>query len=177
MPLRFKPPAIPENLRTQFGEPEDVFGPNLRFRVVSVICGIVLIGMAIIYVVMSIGPNPVPLAGGVSSMLTVGLLVLGAFCIAAPRIVPTSWIFICPRGIIRARGSNWDAIGWDEIARFEDATLKSGITTIRQCRLVLKKGGEWGFLADWIGDYRKLTQVLRTKLEEQADGSSSPESA
>jgi hypothetical protein len=116
---------------------------------------------------MSIGPNPVPLAGGVSEMLTLGLVVLGGFCIVAPRIVPANWVFVCPKGVVRTRGANREGVAWDEVTRFEDASLKSGITTIRQCRLVLKDGSEWGFIADWIGDCRKLAEVLRRKVEEE----------
>ena len=139
----------------------------MRFRIVSVVCGVVLIAMAVVYALMSIGPNPVPLAGGVSDMLTFGLIVLGGFCIAAPRMVPVSWIFICPNGVVRGRGGNWRGVEWGQVTRFEDATMVDGKGTIRQCRLVLNDGSEWGFIADWIGDYRKLAEVLRRKVEEE----------
>jgi hypothetical protein len=162
-----KRPAIPTDLLSRFGEPEHVFGPNMRFRIVSVVCGIVMIAMAVVYVLMSMGPNPVPLAGGVSDLLTFGLIVLGGFCIVAPRIVPANWVFICPRGVIRTRGANWDGLGWEQVGRFEDATLRTDNTTMRQCRLVLKDGSEWGFIADWIGDYRRLTEVLNRKVDEE----------
>jgi hypothetical protein len=160
-------PTIPDDLLAKFGEPESAFGPNMRFRIVSVICGIMLIAMAVVYVLMSIGPNPLPLAGGVSHLLTFGLIVLGGFCIVAPRIVSANWVFVCPRGVVRTRGAIWEGLEWDRVARFEDATLKSGITTMRQCRLVLHDGSEWGFIADWIGDYRRLAEVMRQKVEEE----------
>jgi hypothetical protein len=162
-----RPPAIPTELVQQFGEPEHAFGPNMRFRIVSVICGIVMIAMAVVYALMSIGPNPIPLAGGVSYLLTFGLIVLGGFCIVAPRIVPGNWVFICPKGLVRTRGANWDGVEWEQVTRFEDATMKSGITTIRQCRLVLNDGREWGFIADWIGDYRTLVEALRRKVNQE----------
>lgn len=165
MTLGPKPPTIPDELLQKLGAPECSFGPNMRFRVVSVICGIVLLAMAIVYVLMSIGPNPLPLARGVSDMLTFGLVVLGGFCIVAPRLVPAKWVFVCPKGVIRARGSSWDNIEWSQVARFEDASLTSGIATVRQCRIVLKDGSEWGFIADWIGDYARLAQVLKAKME------------
>lgn len=166
MLFRPKQPTVPHELSARFGEPEYAFGPNMRFRVVSAICGVALISMALLYALISIGPNPVPLAGGVSHMLTFGLIVLGGFCIIAPRLVPANWVFVCPSGVIRARGANWSAVGWDEVARFEDATRNSGSTTIHQCRLVLNEGGEWGFLADWIGDYRTLAELLSRKVDE-----------
>jgi hypothetical protein len=50
MMLAPKPPAIPVELVQQFGEPEHAFGPNMRFRIVSVICGIVMIAMAVVFV-------------------------------------------------------------------------------------------------------------------------------
>jgi hypothetical protein len=37
---------------------------------------------------------------------------------------------------------------------------------IRQCRIVLKGGTEWGFLADYIAEYGRLTEVLRRKVDE-----------
>src|SRR5262245_34146864 len=43
MRLRPTPPAIPADLLDRFGEPEDVFGPNMRFRVASVLLGALLL--------------------------------------------------------------------------------------------------------------------------------------
>jgi hypothetical protein len=63
-------------------------------------------------------------------------------------------------------GASWEGIGWAEVARFEDATLDPGLATTRQCRIVTRGGAEWGFLADYVAQYGRLTEVLRRKVDE-----------
>jgi hypothetical protein len=161
--LRPKPPAVPSELVTRFGEPELVFGPNVRFRVVSVACALVFVVMGVVLFVLGIGPG-LPLAGWAADKLAVPLVVLGAAILVGTRLVPCGWVYICPGGVIRARGAVWDSIGWAEVDRFEDATLSQGRVTFRQCRLVLRGGGEWGFLADHVAEYDRLAEVLRQRV-------------
>jgi hypothetical protein len=91
----------------------------------------------------------------------------GVVAVVFPRQVPPRWVFVCPRGLVRARGADWEAVEWSEVVRVEDATLSTGVVTSRQCRVVLAGGGEWGFLADYVGDYQRLTGVLRRKMNER----------
>jgi hypothetical protein len=60
----------------------------------------------------------------------------------------------------RTRGGNWEAVEWADVVRVEDATLRSRMVTIRQCRVILAGGAEWEFLADHVADFRRLTEVL-----------------
>jgi hypothetical protein len=106
-------------------------------------------------------------------MLAVPLVVLGAAVLAVARLLPMNWVLVCPRGLLRTRGAVWDGISWEEVDRFEDATLRHKGVTIRQCRLVRKNGTAWGFLADQVSGYSRLCKVLRRKVNER-DPPSSP---
>ena len=168
MRLRPAPPAVPLDLLNAFGEPEQVFGPNLRFRVIAAVCGGVLVAMGVFFFLLGMGAAGagLPLSDWVSGKLTAPLVGFGVILLIGTRLVPLSGVFVCPRGLIRTRGDAWDGIHWAEVDRFEDATLTHKAVTTRQCRLVLKNGAEWGFLADHIAEYGKLTEVLRRKVEE-----------
>jgi hypothetical protein len=174
MGLRPTAPRLPADLLARFGEPEATFGPNMRFRAASAVLGIALValGLAFFWVRVAWGAAQVPLGG----LLGAGLLVLRAAAILLPLRVPRNWVFICPRGLVRTRGADWDGVDWARVARFEDASLASGAALSRQCRLVLTGGTEWGFQADWVADYRRLAEVLRRKVEERRPppGAASP---
>ena len=112
------------------------------------------------------GGAQLPLAGWVSAKLTIPLAALGVVILIATRLVPLNWVFVCPDGVIRTRGEAWDGIRWVEVERFEDATLGQKGVTLRQCRLVLSDGREWGFLADYVADYPRLAEALSRKVSE-----------
>jgi hypothetical protein len=163
--VRFRPtpPAIPAELLGQFGDPEHVFGPNLRFRVVAAACGVILLVMGITFFLL--GLAGVPLSDWVSGQLAVPLAALGAVVLIGTRLVPLHWVFVCPRGLLRRRGT-WESVGWAEVERFEDVTLGRKGVTVRQCRIVTTGGAEWGFLADQTAEYDQLAGVLRRKIDE-----------
>ena len=152
----------------RFGVPEEVFGPNLRFRVVAAFCGVVLVLMGVLFFLAGLGGGDgrLPLGGWVGAKLAAPLLVLGAVVMIGARLVPRNWVFVCPRGVVRTRGAIWEGVGWAEVERFEDATLTGQMVALRQCRLVLKGGGEWGFLADYVAEYGRLAEALRRKVGE-----------
>jgi hypothetical protein len=110
------------------------------------------------------GGARLPLGDWVGGLLAIPMLALGFVLLIGTRLMPGNWVFVCPRGVVRTRGDAWDSVGWDEVERFEDATLGHRGVTFRQCRLVLKDGREWGFLADHIAEYRRLSELLRQKL-------------
>jgi hypothetical protein len=167
MRLQPTPPSVPLDLVNQFGEPEDTFGPNLRFRVASTILGavLVLLGLAFFVNGAAVVAGQGQPGGPLYLLLGGGLMAVGAAAVALPWRVARTWVFVCPRGLVRARGSEWDAVGWEEVARFEDATLAD--RAVQQCRVVLKGGGEWGFLAEYVADYHRLGEVLRRKVDER----------
>lgn len=167
--LRPTAPTVPLELTSRLGEPELVFGPNVRFRVVAAVCGLIFVVMGAVFFLMglAVGRAQLPLADWVSGKLTIPLMVLGVIILIGTRLVPLNWVFICPGGVIRTRGDAWDGIGWTEIERFEDATLGQKGVTLRQCRLVLADGSEWGFLADYVADYPRLAEVLARKVSEK----------
>lgn len=162
------PPVLPANLLDRLGEPEDVFGPNRRFRTASTVAGgaLVLLGFVFCLAGAAAGPARGAPGGQVYLLLGGGLMLCGSVAVLLPRQVPPTWVFVCPRGVARARGADWEAVEWAEVVRFEDATLAAGVA-MRQFRVVLAGGGEWGFLADYVADYRRLTDVLRRKVAER----------
>ena len=173
MLTRSIPPPVPPRLVDQFGEPEEVFGPNRRFRALSAIVGTLLVALGLAFFMAGGGAfqggRP---PGGLMYMLLGGsLMLVGAAAVILPRRVPQTWVFVCPGGLVRARGADWDDVGWADVVRFEDATSASRAVTVRQCRIVLKGGGEWGFLADYVADYRRLADLLRRKMN---DGNPAP---
>lgn len=165
--LRSPPPAVPPEFVARLGDPDLVFGPNVRFRVASAACALVLVAVGVMLFLQGLGPGRagVPLAGWVGGKVGVPLVLLGVVILIGGRLVPLNWVFVCPGGVVRTRGKTWDALGWAEVERFEDASLggPKGIS-IRQCRLVLKGGGEWGFLADNVAGYGRLAAELRERV-------------
>lgn len=166
-----KPPAMPAELRDRFGAPEQTFGPNVRFRTLSVICGLILVALGVLFLMIRLAPRGIrlPLGDPAGAALGAPLLVIGAVAIFGPRMLPTTWLFVCPNGLVRARGAAWDCLDWSEADRFEDASLGQNLVAIRQCQIVTTKGATWGFLADWFADYNRLTEVLRRKMEDRRD--------
>jgi hypothetical protein len=156
-------------LTSRFGAPELVFGPNLRFRVVAAVCGLICVVMGAVLFLMGRGAGGarLPLADWVSGKLVIPLVIVGVVVLLGTRLVPLNWVFVCPGGVVRTRGAAWDGIGWDEVERFEDATLGHEGIAIRQCRLVLAGGGEWGFLSDYIADYPRLVEALARKVSDR----------
>lgn len=171
MRLRPTPPVIPPELLARFGEPEHVFGPNVRFRILAAVCGTILVGMGILFFLIGVGAGgaKLPLGDWVSGRLAVPLVVLGAVVFLGTRLVPLNWVFVCPQGLVRTRGDAWDGMEWTEMERFENAPLTHKGVTARQCRVVRKDGTEWGFLADYVAGYRRLTEVLRQRADELGD--------
>jgi hypothetical protein len=169
MRLRPTPSTLPPELSSRFGEPELVFGPNMRFRVVASLCGLIFVVMSVILFLMGLGARglQLPLADWVSGQLAVPLVILGVVILIGTRLVPLNWVFLCPGGVIRTRGDASEGIGWAEVERFEDATVCQKGVTIRQCRLVLKDGRECGFLADNLVDYPRLAEALSRKVSER----------
>jgi hypothetical protein len=165
MALKPTAPRLPADLLARFGEPEAIFGPNLRFRAASAALGIALVALGLGFVVARVawGAARVPLG----EFLGGGLLALGAAAILLPLRVPRNWVFVCPRGLVRTRGADWDVVDWAMVLRFEDASRTRGALLARQCRLVITGGAEWGFQADWVADYHRLTEVLRLKVEQR----------
>jgi hypothetical protein len=168
MRLQPTPPAIPAELLTRLGEPEHVFGPNVRFRVVATVCGVILLVMGVFFFLLGLGAGGarLPLGDWVSARLAVPLVVLGAVVLIGTRLVPLNWVFVCPRGLVRTRGDAWDGLEWAEAERFEDASLTHRGVTSWQCRILTKDGKEWGFLADYIAGYGRLTEILRQRVGE-----------
>jgi hypothetical protein len=148
---------------------EHFFGPKMQLRVVGGICGVILlvIGGGFLLVQLSVVGGRLPLRDEVSGMLAVPLTALGGLLLIGTRLAPLNWVFICQGGVIRKRGAVWESLPWAEVERFEDATLGRQGVIFRQCRLVLKNGREWGFLADHVTAYRQLAEVLRQKVAER----------
>ncbi|OWK45612.1 hypothetical protein [Fimbriiglobus ruber] len=165
MQHRRTPPALPADLQERLGRPEDVFGPNWRFLTSSTIAGagLVLLGVVFCSVWAASVPRGRAPEGPLYLLLGGGLMTCGLAAVVLPRQVPPTWIFVCPRGLVRVRVEDWRVIEWAEVIRFEDAALPAGVQ-VRQCRLVLAGGGEWGFLANSVADYPRLTEVLRRKV-------------
>lgn len=155
---------MPAELQERFGKPEHVFGPNLRVRIIGAFCAVIFVIMGV--TVFLLGLAGVPLGASVSRLLAVPLVVLGAVVLVGTRLVPLNWVFVYPRGLVRTRGDAWDCLDWTEVERFEDATLTHKAVTMRQCRIVLKERAEWGFLADYIAEYGRLTDVLSRKVDD-----------
>ncbi len=164
MRLRPTSPSVPADLLSRFGAPERVYGPNLRFRIISAVCGLVLVGAGVALLLEKIAG--LPLGDLVSDKLSAMMIAVGAVIIVGSRLVPLHWVFICPGGLIRKRGGAWDNVAWTDVARFEDATLDKKTATVRQFRIVTAAGEEWGFLADQITDYESLHAELQRRIEQ-----------
>jgi len=156
-----KPPTIPTELQAELGEVEYAFGPNVRVRVVAILCGLILAGMGALFVVMSIAGAP--LTGRSETKLMAFFLVAGVAIIVGSRMLPMDWVFVGNRGLVRKRGSAWDGIAWSDVDRFEDASLTHKGIAIRQCRIVLNDGSEWGFISENFAEYGRLKEILKEK--------------
>ena len=170
--MRFRPtpPAIPPDLLDRYGRPEYVFGTNVRFRVASVLLGALLLVLGLALFLFRVAAGAAQPRGSDNILLDVvigGLIALGAAAVYLPWSVPLNWLFVCPGGLVRRRGTDWDAVRWAEVSRFEDMSLAGGAVTVRQCRIVTTTGAEWGFLADRFAEYGRLAAVLRRKVEER----------
>lgn len=157
-------PTIPPDLLAEFGNPEQAFGPNNRTRFgFVVIGGASLIFGGLLYVAWIC---KVPVGQWFSTWVATAMMVGGAVVLYGAWRWPTSWVFVCPRGLVRKRGSRWEGRDWSEAVRFEDATLGA----IRQSRLVWNFGPEWGFISDTVADYDRLVEVVRAKVPERSPG-------
>lgn len=173
-----QPPAISADLLDLYGQPEEVFGPNVRFRRLSVLLGLILIGMGVAFFVWNFvearDPNaPQNGSNGIRLLLGAGLIIVGGAALVVPFSVPRHWVFVCPNGLIRNRGEVWEAVAWAEIVRFDDATMSARAVRIQQCRIVTRSGTEWGILANWTADYNRLCSVVRLKLNDMKPASHS----
>ena len=166
MLFRPKHPAVPLGLLDQMGDPEQVFGPNVRLRVVAVVCGAILIAMGVIFLLLGVGAlgPDLPLHDKAGRTMGLCLTMLGMGFLVIARTSPLPWVLVCPRGLIRTRGAEWVGIAWADVERFEDASLSRGAVTATQCRLVLRDGTEAGFVADFLADYRGLSDALQQKV-------------
>lgn len=172
MRLRPTPPAIPAEFLDRFGAPEHRFAPNVKFRVVAAVCGLIFLVMGVVF--FALGVARLPLGDLVSGKLTAPLIALGAIVLVGARLVPVHWVFVCPHGLIRRRGDAWEGLAWTEVERFEDATLGDKMVTARQCRIVTTAGAEWGFLADQVAEFDHLAAVLRRKVDESRKARGGP---
>lgn len=155
--MRPPPPDIPADLLDQFGPPEAAFGPNTRFRAASAAMGAFLMALGMAFFVLGFASLLAYLGGG--------LMAVGAAAFFLPRSVPRNWVFVCPGGLIRTRGADWEAVAWADVARFEEVAAPGTMVAVRQCRIVTAAGAEWGFMADWVGDFKRLAALLRQKAE------------
>jgi hypothetical protein len=161
--MRRKPPEIPSELQTQFGEVEYAFGPNVRIRGAATLLGLIFTGIGVLILMLKVAGG-MPGGWGETKYLVV-MLVFGVAIIFGSRTMPMNWVFVCDRGIVRTRGSAWDGVDWGSIERFEDASMTHKGLAIRQCRIVLKDGSEWGFIADNIAEYSRLGAMLKHKTD------------
>lgn len=157
-------PAIPSDLLAEFGDPEQTFGPNSRTRIGFVVIG----GLSLLVGVLLVAARflKLPVNDWFSPWIAVAMAVGGAVVLYGAWKLPANWVVVCPRGLVRKRGSRWEGRGWSEAVRFEDATLGHRGATIRQSRIVWNFGPEWGFLADHVADFDRLCEALRAKVGE-----------
>ncbi|MEO2089822.1 MAG: hypothetical protein ABGY75_10045, partial [Gemmataceae bacterium] len=144
-------PTIPADLLAEYGDPEQAFGPNNRTRTGFVVIG----GASLIFggLLYAAWICKVPVGQWFSTWVATAMMVGGAVVLYGAWKIPMSWVFVCPRGLVRKRGSRWEGRDWSEAVRFEDATIGYRGSSIRQSRLVWNFGPEWGFIADTVADY------------------------
>jgi hypothetical protein len=163
-----RPPTIPPDLIAEFGDPEQAFGPNRRTRIGFVVVGgLLLVFGGLLYAAWIC---KVPVGQWFSTWVATAMAVGGAVVLYGAWKLPANWVFVCPRGLVRKRGTRWEGRGWSEAVRFEDATLGNRGSGIRQSRLVWNFGHEWGFLADTVADYDRLVESVRGKVPEHSPG-------
>lgn len=163
-----QPPTIPPDLLERFGEPEHVFGSNVQYRKQSVILGSLLLLVGATFLVFGFldrdAQNFGKGGGALMAILASGLLAMGFVAVYYPLRAPRNWLFVCPRGLIRYLNRDWDTLPWSDAVRFEDVSLP----LVRQFKIVVANGPEWGFISYWFADYRRLTEVLREKVDVKA---------
>src|SRR5262245_51727059 len=117
MRLRPTPPSLPSDLVNRFGQPEAVFGPNVRFRVASALLGALLVLLGLAYFVggVAVMADRGQPGGPLYLLLGGGLMAVGGAAVALPWRAARTWVFVCPRGLVRTRASEWEAVGWDEV--------------------------------------------------------------
>ena len=160
-----QPPAIPPDLVERFGEPEHAFGPNMRFRTQAFILGSMLLLLGVTFLIFGFLDKDVQKfgrgGGAVMVLLASGLLLMGSVSVYYPLRMPRDWLFVCPRGLVRYLNRDWVTLDWSDALRFEDVSLPQ----VRQCQIVTADGSKWGFIADLIADYRRLSEVLGEKMK------------
>ncbi len=166
MKIKPTPPPFPAELSNRFGEPEEIFGPNQRFRVLSPILGLILLFLGVAFFVARtlLGEAQTPFALHIGT----GLLGLGIAAFFLPLLLPIRWVFVCPGGLARGQGQSWHTLSWSEAVRFEDASLSKAGVRARQCRIIKSDGTEVGFIAEYVSDYDRLVAILRNKVESRA---------
>jgi hypothetical protein len=157
---------MPSDLEAQFGEIEHAFSPNVRNRRLATLIGLMLTALGVTLLILKVG-DLMPGGWGENKFIAF-MLVLGGAIIVGARLLPMDWVFVCSRGLVRTRGSAWEGIEWSDIDRFEDASMTHRGIAIRQCRLMLKDGSEWGFIADNFAEYGRMTEMLRQKTGAKA---------
>ena len=170
MSKKSHPPVVPTELIEEYGPARFVFGPNLRFPRKSFWVGLCLISLGVGFFGLAIylreAGNVLGAGGTVIYLaLSAGLLAIGCLAASLPTLMPTNWLFVCPRGLIRKLGGQWQGLFWDEIARFQDMSTTQRAITINQCRILTTDGREWGWIAEYVSDYPKLVEVLRASVE------------
>jgi hypothetical protein len=184
MRLRPTPPVIPPDLLDRYGEPEHVFGPNMRFRIASVVMGTVLLLLAVTFFIFGMADRaaqgPQRSSGGLLVLLSAGLLAVGGAAIVFPMSIPLNWVFVFPKGLVRTRGAEWDNVDWVNVLRFEDMSLSSGVATSEQCRIITLpglSGDSWptglrsmgGWLRFCVGRWRNVRRCKHQSTPEGRD--------
>jgi hypothetical protein len=164
MGLRSTPPAIPPELLNRYGEPEHVFGPNVRVRVLVTLFGAAFFILGIYFLGTSFVKGNDALSKTVGRNFGSMLAVFGAAMVIITMRLKRNWVFVCSRGLVRTLGGAWEGVRWADVDRFEDATFSHKSITSQACRIVLTSGGTWGFMADHISQYPRLAEVLQQRL-------------
>jgi hypothetical protein len=170
MGLRPTRPSVPPELLARFGEPEHVFGPNLRFRVMATVLGGILLLLGVYFSLLQVRilGRGVPLSDSVGESIAAGLLLFAVLLIGGISLKKSTWIFVCPSGLLRTEQRDWDTVAWSDVARYEEVTFSGGFGSNRTCRIVLKSGETWKIVPDYTRDYPRLMEVLQQRLNGNA---------